>query len=116
MDMKNSNDGRKYASPVVLKHNEGRNMVLKDLHLFYLNMFLLKISYHDGYFDYSPKVRFKMGPLLRPEKKSGKFARLPAPPSAAAAVVYARKIETDDEGSGNSESLNAPNIINVQQL
>ena len=51
------------------------------------------------------------------KKKSGKFARLPAPPSAAAVVVYARKTETDDEAAtGNSESLNAPNIINVQQL
>ena len=61
------------------------------------------------------KLPFEMGPLRGPEKKSGKFARLPA---AAAVVVYARKIEieTDDEASGNSESLNAPNIINVRRL
>ena len=61
-----------------------------------------------------------MGSPAWARKKSGKFARLPAaPPLAAAVVVYARKIETDEEASGNSansESLNAPNIINVQQV
>ena len=67
-------------------------------------------------FTFHLKLCFKTGSLRGPEKKSGKFARLPAPPRAAAVVVYARKTETDDEATGNSESLNAPNIINVLQL
>ena len=78
------------------------------------------MSYDYRYFYFSPKALFQNGFPAWARKKNPENLLVflaPAPPRAAAVVVYARKIEeTDDEASGNSGclTLNAPNIINVQ--